>query len=694
MKLPSYKNKQIKQLNDIIIQQKQELLRLDEIESLLNTVVDLIAGIHWWKDKEGIYRGCNQAMVEQLGLGSKSDIVGKSDYELPWSAQADVLTANDNEVMRTGVTQKGKEELVMANNGIMHTFMVAKAALYNARGEVIGTAGNSIDITVGKKTEDELHQAKLVAEAANRVKTEFIANMSHDLRTPLSGIVGISKLLQEGMHSSEHKQYVQWINQSSEQLLSLLNDILNVVSTDDPNETVIQEESFDLKKYIEDIVQLELPTVKLKKIRLQTVIDKFIPRYIATDRTKLHRILLNLLGNAIKFTENGYVILEVKLLQQSSSNLELRFSITDTGSGISMELQPKVFERFFRAAPSYKGSYQSHGLGLHVAQSYAHLLGGEIKFHSELGKGSVFFLDLLLKSGSMALNVCEKRIAPSLPDIITEASPLVLLVEDNRIALRLVETIVTQAGCRFISAQAGYKALELIKTNNFDIIISDIGLPDISGNELVKNIREWEFISDKKPIPVVGLTAHARHEAEQECLKAGMNKMLCKPVTVQLIRDIIEEFVPDSLDPPPEDAVKGETDGKLGFGLPNQECQLFDLEKFPLLDIESGLSTMGNEATLKELLKLMVDSAINEDETAVIKAYKAGNWQLVADLAHKMKGGAIYCGTIRMRYACQYLERYQKEKHSDCLEKLYQQLICVLMDTKKCVQHWLEENTE
>lgn len=271
-----------------------------------------------------------------------------------------------------------------------------------------------------------------------------------------------------------------------------------------------------------------------------------------------------------------------------------------------------------------------------------------------------------------------------MPDSVKQL-PHILLVEDNLIALKIAEALVKQAGCSYSSAANGEFALQLIKVMDFDLIITDLGLPGISGNQLTQIIREWESALQKKTVPIVGLTAHTLKEEEQRCLEAGMNKLIIKPLRLPLLQKLIKQFIAmDQQD-------KKQNKGKLDLDLPESEVQLFSLDHYPLLDIEKGIKSLGNKEILKDLIALMCAEAIPEDLLSIQNAYQEKNWEQIENLAHKMKSGAIYCGTVKMQYACQFLERYSKAGHFILLEELYQQLIGTVEKTKKYLEHWLSK---
>ncbi len=280
---------------------------------------------------------------------------------------------------------------------------------------------------------------------------------------------------------------------------------------------------------------------------------------------------------------------------------------------------------------------------------------------------------------------CENPSTEKLNEFSLEKAkkiPHILIVEDNPIAIRIVETFIKQTGCSYTTAADGESALELFKTKDFDLVITDVGLPGISGKELTQFIREWEQYLTKKPVPIIGLTAQTLTEVEQQCLQIGMNKVINKPIYFSTMQELVKQFLF-------HDNSESIQKNKLGRDLPETEAQLFELEQFPLLNAEVGYKNFGNPTIFKELLQLMISEAIPEDEIFLKQAYSEKNWAEVENIAHKMKSGALYCSTIRMQYACQYLERYHEAGHSILLEKLYQQLLEVVKETKIYVEDWL-----
>lgn len=504
-------------------------------------ILALMPGHVYWLNKDNIYLGCNDIQAKSAGLSSRKEIIGKKTKDLLPIAEALEIDRVNLDIMKSG------EPLTTIENANMDqgegVYFSQKVPLRDERNQVIGLLGISIDITELKKAEANLVLAKEAAEAANQAKTQFIANMSHDIRTPLSGVVGLSKLLEDKLQDNENKQYARWINESGTQLLTLLNEVLELVSNDVMNEYSVNEERFELRQCIESITALEFPMVSLKGLAMRVIIDDKVPRWLIGDRTKLHRVLLNLLGNAIKFTLSGSISIEVDLLRIDVDRAYLSFKVTDTGIGIADELKAKIFDRFFRAEPSYQGGHVGHGIGLHVAQSYVNFLGGRIDLISEPDVGSTFSFDLTFKLAEMD-TVNELANDEALPFCARDISSYhVLVVEDNLIASHMITLLVRQVGCQVTSVLSATEALTAVSGFNYDLILTDIGLPDFSGFELVQKIRLKESDANQRAVPIIGLTAHALVFNADNSLYKGMNDVFCKPIDFKTMQQIIHSYI-------------------------------------------------------------------------------------------------------------------------------------------------------
>ena len=684
----------------------------DANETTMKNIMAEMPGHVYWKDVNGIYLGCNNRQAQSLGFKAGSDIIGKTDFDLPWDTHiAKKFRENDLRIMANGTTEIVEESSIMG--GKESIVLSQKTPITDDNNVVIGILGISIDISDRKILEESIKKAKESAEAANHAKTEFIANMSHDIRTPLTGVVGMSHILEDSVTDANQKEYAHMLGQSGDQLLHMLNGILDVISADNVNDADLHEEAFDVRRMIQDILELEHPTTLVKGLELITHVDERIPNCLISDHTKIHRILLNLLGNAIKFTAKGRVEIDVTVLEKQDKHVTLQFKVSDTGIGIPYELQDKVFDRFFRVTPSYKGLYTGHGVGLHIAQSYAHLLGGNIKLSSEPNVGTSFYFNLTLKIGNETLLAPEliqrtpktaassssfiessaDKDAPVITKTSNKNAPTLLLVEDNAIALKMLECLVSQMGFNFISTMDGESALKLATAQTFDLIITDLGLPALSGKEFARKLRIFEAEHLRTNVPIIGLTAHADDGVRQPCLDAGMNQLLSKPITMNDMLNIKATYFTSQInteDLPPTPIPTNQAVTNLGVDLPNTEDELFQLDSFPLLNTSRALTDLGNNtALLNSILKSMIESELPKDLAEIKQAYDAADWESVERIAHRMKGGLVYCGTSKLVHACQYLERYRKAGHMKYLDALYQQMRKVADETVKAINHWL-----
>lgn len=662
----------------------EKMKTIAEVHAYYQKIISCMPNNVYWLDNHCVTQGCNNNVLKFIGLQTLNEFVGITYEEMGqiagWTeGHSELYKQDDIKVMTSGEPQLNVEEPPIHDpEGHATYYLTSRVPIVGDNEEIVGVVGISVDITKRKEMEETLRHSKIAAEAANQAKTEFIANMSHDIRTPLSGVVGMAELLEQTLQNPNHKQQARWLRESGVQLLNMLNGILDVISADQVREPEPHEEYFDLRQFINDLVQLERPSTTLKQLDLQITIAPNVPTLLLSDRTKLHRILLNILGNAIKFTSAGTVSLQIECPQKNNGQGIIQFSIIDTGIGIPLALQQKVFDRFFRVSPSYKGLYSGQGIGLHIAQSYVNQLGSTLDLQSEEGVGTTvsFSLTCLVME---RVETAVPTICTALLSTLSPHAPHLLLVEDQPIALQIVESMASAAGFHFTSAIDGEQALTLATTQSFDLIMTDIGLPGMSGHEFTRRFRQWEQSLQKPPCPIIGLTAHARLTAEKECLASGMNDVFSKPVNVSMLQRIVKQWVVQK------------QHSSLGVDLPATEANLFELDALPLFDPDLALVNMGDNQTLRlKILHIFVNATIPEGLEDINIAYTELNWSSIEHIAHQMKSAALYSGAVQMKQACQYLERYRKAGHTSQLNALYEQLIRVAAETQQAVLHWLQ----
>ncbi|MGQ3891254.1 ATP-binding protein [Legionella sp. CNM-4043-24] len=664
----------------------------DDLLNLLPTAV-------FWKDVNSIFLGCNTQFARLAGLTSPQEIIGKTDYDLPWGAElADMFIKDDKDVL---FHEKAKtnieEELILANKSKIF-LLTSKVPLFSSSGQLMGILGIFHDITERKNMEMSLVRAKELSETANKAKTEFLANMRHDIRTPLSGIVGFSEILKLEAQEPRIKEYADNLIASSHALLTLMDEVLEAVRVSS-GEIPILKRKFNIGQTLNHIIALYAARAREKNLDLTLSLDPRLPDYAIGDKIRLHRIVLELVGNALNFTETGYVRVNASLAKHENNRLIIKITISDTGIGIPKDKQQEIYLQFKRLTPSYQGIYKGTGLGLFVVKQFMDELGGEIYVNSEPHKGTCFTCLLPLQESLLDDDTgvsSDDVLATEKPCLTTlnqykravdsektsgNATTRVLVVEDNGIAQMAAKTLLTALSCQVDIAANGMDALALCKKHQYDLIFMDIGLGEgLDGYEVTHYLRS---MPETRNIPVIALTAHGGEENKQHCIEAGIDAVLTKPLTYAHASDMLSTFIPARS---VAQAGQQKTDR---LDLPDSDAELFQLGQFALLDSRQALKNCGNKAMVIELLSMMVNQEMPRDLAAMKQAYARKDYDSVEKTAHKIKSGAVYVGTTRMKYACQYLERYWKSGERELLDALYHQAISVIEETCLYVSAWL-----
>ena len=401
----------------------------------------------------------------------------------------------------------------------------------------------ALDITDKKKTALLLAEAKEQAEAANRAKSEFLANMSHEIRTPMNVIIGMADLLYNTDRTAEQKDYVEMVKISADSLLSLINDILDF-SKIEAGRFEITERNFVLKEVVEQTVSALNLNARKKGLDLHLSLSSDLPGTVHGDPLRIRQVLVNLLGNALKFTDAGFVKLSVSKEKEAPANnsVNLRFSISDTGIGIATDKQDSLFQSFTQVDDSISRKYGGTGLGLAICKKLVELMGGTIGLKSELGKGSTFTFTLPLKvAWEGEEKAAQTVMKPSDQPLPVKGKKLeILLAEDKPMNRRLATVLLEKKGWSVTSAENGRHALEILSFRSFDLVLMDIQMPEMDGLETTHKIREREKKTGDH-IPIIAMTAHVMEGDREDFIDAGMDGYVAKPIKPQQLYQVIEE---------------------------------------------------------------------------------------------------------------------------------------------------------
>jgi PAS domain S-box-containing protein len=519
-----------------LIEAEQEKLdqRLRDQQFYTRSLIESNIDALMTTDPSGIITDVNKQMEALTGC-TRDELIGapfKSYFTDPERAEAGIkLVLSQKKVTNyelTACTRDGKQTVVSYN-----------ATTFYDRGRTLqGVFAAARDVTERKRVEAELQQAKAAAESASQTKSDFLASMSHEIRTPMHAIIGVADLLAKTPLSPEQNKYVQIFRRAGDNLLNLINDILDL-SKVEASQLELERTGFSLNDLLEKVREMVAVRAHEKGLALVCEIAPEVPRDLVGDPTRLRQVLLNLMGNAIKFTECGEVALRVTSDADSTASRSLRFTISDTGIGIPSEKLGAVFERFTQADSSTTRRYGGSGLGLTISKRLVELMGGCIRVESHVDKGSVFSftvpLEMLAGATPRAAVLVSVDPEPPLPALH------ILLVEDSPDNRTITVAFLQDTPYRVEIAENGAIAYEKFTVGHYDLILMDRQMPVMDGLSATRAIRVWEQTNHRPPTPIIALTASALKEDQEKCVAAGCTAYLTKPIKQEVLLQAIKE---------------------------------------------------------------------------------------------------------------------------------------------------------
>ena len=407
-------------------------------------------------------------------------------------------------------------------------------ALFNEFGEATKLIGVHTDVTKLKEYELQLAKSKDEAEKANSAKSDFLAHMSHEIRTPLTAVTGVAEILnmQKTKFDEKTQKLMAALNASAIGLRDLISDILDF-SKIESGKIVLEDKEIDLHEFFESLNMIMSVRSSEKKLNFECDYTSIDGLKISGDRTRLHQILINLIGNAVKFTNAGSVKVLANVITSNEKEL-LQVEVADTGIGIAEEHLPHIFESFRQADASVSRKYGGTGLGLPIARHLAQLMGGNIYVTSRIGEGSTFTLYVPLTRSHVNVDDRPKRETKPLKPFFAPDDKI-LVVEDYEGNIAFITHILDEMGVKYDLGRTGLEGLKLWDENKYRMILMDIQMPEMDGISAVKHIRTKEREMDKKPVPIIAMTAHAFSEDREKCLKAGFDEYLPKPLSKDML---------------------------------------------------------------------------------------------------------------------------------------------------------------
>lgn len=628
-----------------ITARKQAQLQLQESEQRFRIVADVAPVLIWLADTDKRRTWFNQVWLDFTGRSMAQE------YGNGWadSVHPDDLDRYLDSYVRCFDRREPfrMEYRLKRNDGEYRWIDGHGVPLFDAEGTFTGYIGSCLDIT-------DMRQAKEAAEGLAQSKSEFLANMSHEIRTPMNAIIGLSQLAMNKEISAEIRDYLEKIYSSSNSLLGILNDVLDF-SKLEAGRLTIDHSLFNIDVMLDNIRNVFVERAKEKHIGFKMDIAPDVPRDLVGDALRLQQVLINLLGNAIKFTERGEVAFKITVSQIDQSQARLLFCVTDTGIGMSAHDLDKLFQPFSQVDGSITRRFGGTGLGLAISHNLLQLMGSEFSVESSPGKGSRFSFELALEvsplSGRHKADITFIPIEEDLGKLLIGTR--ILVAEDNPVNQQVVREFLNLSGIIVEMANNGKEAIVLLENNVFDAVLMDIHMPEMDGFAATKLIRRQARFAG---LPVIALTAGVTKEERERCKAAGMNDFIAKPISPKRLLSTLVKWIK------PAGSMVRDAFAAEAIAKPRLSA-----DELPDFDLHNLLVMLGNNRRLATQLLLDFMDSMKDLPEEIEAMIRVSDFDVAGELVHKIKGASGNIGAVRLHVASETLEAELKQGRAAAL---------------------------
>ena len=643
-----------KDLEKEIQDKSEQEAQARRLSTLLRSIIDASPDLIYYRNEEGRFAGCNR-IAELMTGKTEQELLGLTPKDVYEEELARQIVASDHEVLETNASITEELWLRFAD-GRRRYFEMKRVPFFDKDGNRLGLLSFGRDMT-------ERKQAENAAAKASTDKTRFIATISHELRTPLNGIVGLSRMLRDTELSEEQFNWVSTIYASAITLGNIFNDIIDLDKLD-RDKLELSLKTISLKDFTEELSSIIRLLAADKQLELKTTINEPLPRLVEIDGTRLRQILWNILFNAVKFTQKGHVSLTVSSTKPDGDKAYVTFVIEDTGVGIPESEIDKIFAMYYQVDHPDHQSATGTGIGLAICKQMVDLMKGEIHVSSKVGKGTRFEIVLPVQISNSPMKVAQLQVT----------GLNILLVEDIELNVMVAKALLEKLGQKVDVAMTGQEAIDKVRENQYDLILLDIQLPDMTGFDVASTIIEEDLVMQT---PIVALTANVIKKRD-EYLENGMDDVIAKPIKKSRVIEVFNEL----FHAPPAPL---EIDGKVERPEPNKTLSnILDMDFLQML-----VDTIGDEM-VRASVKVFQEKMPEYMEILQL-SLSADEKSEVCSQAHKIKGAAGSVGLARVQRIANQIQQGDHPTWWENVHDWVEELQMAVQHDMKALHDWLNE---